>query len=61
MPLDTIEWRFPALDWNPFLASSGSALDRHMVGAATVTAQVDSFEPEAVRAANDGAYVKGAA
>ena len=32
-----------------------------MVGAAAVAAQVDSFEPEAVRAADNGTDVEGAA
>ena len=59
MPLHAVEGAVPALDRNPFLAPAGCALDRHMVGAAAVAAQVDSFEPEAVRAADDGADVEG--
>ena len=42
------------------MAPAGSALDGHVVGPAAVAAQVDSFEPEAVRAADDGTYVEGA-
>lgn len=61
MPLDAVEWRFPTLDGNPFLTAAGGALDRHVVGPAAVAAEVDSFEPEAVRAADNGAHIEGAA
>lgn len=61
VPLDAIEGAVPALDGNPFLAAAGGAFDGHVVGAAAVAAQVDSFEPEAVGAADDGTYVECAA
>lgn len=60
VPLDAIEGAVPALDGNPFLAAAGGTLDRHMIGIATVAAEVNAFQPKAIRAANDGANVKRA-
>ncbi len=58
VPLDAIEWAFPAFDGNPFLAAASGAFDCHVVGAAAVAAEVYAFEPEAVGAADDGTYVE---
>ena len=61
MPLHAVEGAVPALDGNPFLAAASGAFYGYVVGPAAVAAQVDSFESEAVRAADDGTDVKGAA
>ena len=61
MPFYAVEGAFPTFDGNPFLTASGGALDCYVVGTAAVATQVDSFEPEAVRAADDGADVEGTA
>ena len=55
---NAVERAFPALDGNPFLAAACGAFDGHVVGAATVTAEVYAFESEAVGAADDGTYVE---
>ena len=61
VPLDAVEWAVPALDGDPFLATTGGAFDGHMVGAATVAAEVYAFESKTVGAADDGTHVECAA
>ena len=43
------------------LASAGGAFYGHMIGTATVTAQVYPFEPKTIRAPDDGTHVECAA
>lgn len=61
VPFNAVEWAFPTLDGNPFLASAGGTFDGHVVRVAAVAAEVHSFEPEAVCTADNGAHVECAA
>lgn len=61
VPFNAVEGAVPALDGDPFLATTGGAFDGHVVGAATVATEVHAFEPKAVGAADDGTHVECAA
>ena len=61
MIFNAVEGAVPTLDGNPFLATTCSAFDGHVVGVTAVAAEMHSFEPKTVGAADDGTHVECAA